>query len=104
LKKTRVEKWKVARRVSQPMFEPLFIDFFLAVMSTIALIFTYLAVVQKDLVKAIIFSSVESAAYLLVFYLLMGPDLALAYVAIGIGIYPAVAFFLVKKTERYEAE
>jgi len=86
------------------MFEPLFIDFFLAVMSTIALIFTYLAVVQKDLVKAIIFSSVESASYLLVFYLLMGPDLALAYVAIGIGIYPAVAFFLVKKTERYETE
>jgi len=86
------------------MYETIFIDFLLAVMSTIALIFTYLTIVQKDLVKAIIYSSVESGAYLLVFYLLMGPDLALAYVAIGIGIYPAVAFFLVKKTERYESE
>ena len=86
------------------MYETIFIDFLLAVMSTIALIFTYLTIVQKDLVKAIIYSAVESGAYLLVFYLLMGPDLALAYVAIGIGIYPAVAFFLVKKTERYESE
>jgi uncharacterized MnhB-related membrane protein len=86
------------------MYETLLIDIFLAVMSTIALVFTYLAIIQKDLVKAIIYSAVESGAYLLVFYLLMGPDLALAYVAIGIGIYPAVAFFLVKKTERYETE
>ena len=86
------------------MYEIIFIDMFLAVMSTIALIFTYLAVIQKDLVKAIIYSAGESGAYLMVFYLLMGPDLALAYVAIGIGIYPAVVFFLVKKTERYEAE
>lgn len=86
------------------MYEIIFIDMFLAVMSTIALIFTYLAVIQKDLVKAIIYSAVESGAYLMVFYLLMGTDLALAYVAIGIGIYPAVVFFLVKKTERYEAE
>ena len=92
------------RRKKTLMFETLFIEIFLAIMSTVALIFTYLAIVQKDLVKAIIFSSVESASYLLVFYLLMGPDLALAYVAIGIGIYPAVAFFLVKKTERYESE
>jgi uncharacterized MnhB-related membrane protein len=86
------------------MLETIFVEVFLALLSTVALVFTYLAVVQKDLVKAIIFSSVESASYLLVFYLLMGPDLALAYVAIGIGIYPAVAFFLVKKTERYESE
>jgi energy-converting hydrogenase B subunit D len=86
------------------MYETIFIDVFLAVMSTVALIFTYLTIIQKDLVKAIIYSAVESGAYLLVFYLLMGPDLALAYVAIGIGIYPAVAFFLVKKTERYESE
>jgi energy-converting hydrogenase B subunit D len=86
------------------MYEIIFIDVFLAVMSTIALVFTYLAIIQKDLVKAIIYSAVESGAYLMVFYLLMGPDLALAYVAIGIGIYPAVVFFLVKKTERYEAE
>ncbi len=92
------------KRKKPPMFETIFVEIFLALMSTVALIFTYLAIVQKDLVKAIIFSSVESASYLLVFYLLMGPDLALAYVAIGIGIYPAVAFFLVKKTERYESE
>jgi len=92
------------RRKRVMMFETIFVEVFLALLSTVALIFTYLAVVQKDLVKAIIFSSVESASYLLVFYLLMGPDWALAYVAIGIGIYPAVAFFLVKKTERYESE
>ena len=86
------------------MYETVFIDVLLAVISTVALIFTYLTIIQKDLVKAILFSAIESASYLLVFYLLMGPDLALAYVAIGVGIYPAVAFFLVKKTERYESE
>ncbi len=55
------------------MYETIFVEVFLAVMSTVALIFTYLAIVQKDLVKAIIFSSVESTAYLLVFYLLKTP-------------------------------
>jgi len=80
----------------------IFIDVLLAVISTVALIFTVLTVIQKDLVKAIIYSSIESAAYLLMFFLLMSPDLALAYVAIGVGIYPAVVFFLIKKTERYE--
>lgn len=84
------------------MYEVLLVEVFLATMSTAALIFTYLTVIQKDLVRAIIFSSVESGAYLLLFYGLMGPDLALAYVAIGIGIYPAVVFFLIKKTERHE--
>jgi uncharacterized MnhB-related membrane protein len=93
---------KPRRRTNKLMYEALLVEVFLAVMSTTALVFTYFTVIQKDLVRAIIFSSVESAAYLLVFYLLMGPDLALAYVAIGIGIYPAVVFFLIKKTERHE--
>ncbi|MDQ1281436.1 MAG: energy-converting hydrogenase subunit [Thermoproteota archaeon] len=84
------------------MYELILIDVFLAVISTVALIFTFLTIMQKDLVKAAIYSSIESASYLLVFFLLMSPDLAGAYVAIGIGIYPAVVFFLIKKTERYE--
>jgi uncharacterized MnhB-related membrane protein len=86
------------------MYEIVFIELLLAVMSTIALIFTFLGIIQKDLIKAILFSSVESLAYLVMFYLLMGPDLAYAYVAIGVGIYPAVVFFLIKKTERYETQ
>jgi len=84
------------------MSELLLMEGFLATTVTLALIFAYMALIQKDLVKAVVYSAVQSVAYAITFYLLMAPDLALVYVAIGVGIYPAVALFLIKKTERYE--
>ncbi len=68
----------------------------------IGLIFSYLAIVEKDLLKAIGFSAVQAIAYSIAFYILMAPDIVLAYVAIAVGIYTALLVFVVSKTERYE--
>lgn len=86
------------------MLEVLVVEILLALMTTLALISTYLAIVQKDLVKAVVYSAVESASFSIVFFLLMAPDLALCYIPIGVGIYPAIVLMLIKKTERFENE
>ncbi|NJE26965.1 DUF4040 domain-containing protein [Thermococcus sp. MV5] len=68
----------------------------------IGLIFSYLAIIEKDLLKAIGFSAVQAIAYAIAFYILMAPDIVLAYVAVAVGIYSALLVFVVSKTERYE--
>ncbi|AHF80583.1 hydrogenase subunit MbhD domain-containing protein [Thermococcus paralvinellae] len=68
----------------------------------IGLIFSYLAIIEKDLLKAIGFSAVQAIAYSIAFYILMAPDIVLAYVAIAVGIYTALLVFVVSKTTRYE--
>jgi len=70
-----------------------------AILSTIA---TLLTLISKDLLKAIIFSALQSTAYVLMFYLLMAPDLVLVYAAVSIGIYPLISIALVKRVGRYE--
>jgi len=69
---------------------------------TLGALFTYLAIKSKDLVKATIFSAGQSAAFALAFFLLMAPDIVLAYVAVAVGIYTAVLLYVISKTERYE--
>ncbi|MCX8184425.1 MAG: DUF4040 domain-containing protein [Sulfolobales archaeon] len=76
----------------------------LALFSTIGLIFTYLAVIEKDLVKAVIFSAIQSTSYVAVLYLLRAPDIVLVYLPVTVGLYPAALLFLVGKTERVEEE
>ena len=68
----------------------------------IGLIFSYLAIIEKDLLKAVGYSAVQAIAYAIAFYILMAPDIVLAYVAIAVGIYTALLVFVVSKTERYE--
>ncbi|RLG85229.1 MAG: sodium:proton antiporter [Thermoprotei archaeon] len=65
---------------------------------------TYLAVTERDLVKAVVFSAIQSTAYAFMYYLLMAPDIVLVYVPVAVGLYPAVILFLIKKTERFEGE
>jgi len=77
-------------------------DVMLAVFLTIALLFTYKTLVEKDLLKAVIYSAVESASYTVVFTSLFAPDLALAYVAIGVGVYSALFLLVISRTERFE--
>jgi len=74
----------------------------LAIAALTGLVFSYLAITEKDLLKAIGFSAVQAVAYAIIFYLLMAPDIVLAYVAIAVGIYSALLVFVVSKTERYE--
>ncbi|MEM0066305.1 MAG: hydrogenase subunit MbhD domain-containing protein [Sulfolobales archaeon] len=74
----------------------------LALFSTIGLVFTYLAVVEKDLVKAVIFSAIQSTAYVALLYLLRAPDIVLVYLPVAVGLYPAAILFLIGKTEKVE--
>jgi len=74
----------------------------LAISLTLAMIFAYLAIISKDLLMAVVFSAAQSVFYALVFYLLLAPDIVLAFVAVSVGIYSALLIFIIRKTERYE--
>ena len=76
----------------------------LAFLGILSMIATYLAISEKDMLKAVLFSAIQSTAYAFIYYLLMAPDIVLVYVPVAVGLYPAVVLFLIKKTERYEGE
>lgn len=77
---------------------------FMAVLSLASLIAVYLAVFEKKLVKAVVFSAIQSTIYALLYYLLMAPDIALVYIPVAVGLYPAVILLLISKTEKEERE
>ena len=77
-------------------------EILLAFAFTMALIATYLVIKTKDLIKAVVFSAIQSIAYSLAFYLLAAPDIVLAYLAVSVGIYSVLLLYAISKTERYE--
>ncbi len=81
---------------------PLVIELLLAFSLTLALIFAYLTVMEKDLIRAVVFSAGQSIAFAYAYYLLFAPDIVLAYIAVGVGIYSMILIFAISKTERYE--
>lgn len=76
----------------------------LLVSSILGLFFAYMAITEKDLLKAIGFSAGQSVAYSLIFYILMAPDILLAYIAVSVGVYTALLVFTISKTVRYEED
>ena len=74
----------------------------LAVLGLISTIATLLAILERDLVRAVVFSAIQSTVYAFIYYILMAPDIDLVYIPVAIGLYPAVILFLIKKTERFE--
>ena len=76
----------------------------MGLLGIISLVAVYMAITEKDLVKAVLFSAIQSTAYAFLFYLLMAPDIVLVYVPVAVGLYPAVILFLIKKSERFERE
>lgn len=74
----------------------------LSVILAASFIAIFLLVFERDLLKMIVLSAAQSALYSIVFYILLSPDVALAYVAVAVGIYTALLMFAVKKTERFE--
>ncbi len=76
----------------------------MAISALASIVAVYLAIIERDLLKAVLFSAVQSTLYALLFYLLMAPDIVLTYIPVAVGLYPAVLIFLIKKTERYEGE
>ncbi|AMM54750.1 DUF4040 domain-containing protein [Pyrococcus kukulkanii] len=74
----------------------------LAIVAILGMAFSYLAVTEKDLLKAVGYSAAQAVSYAVAFYILMAPDVLLAYIAIAVGIYSALLIFVISKTERYE--
>ncbi len=74
---------------------------FLGLVSVIA---TYLAVTEKNLVKAVLYSAIQSTVYAFLYFLLMAPDIVLVYVPVAVGLYPAIILFLIRKTEQEERD
>lgn len=77
-------------------------EILLAFSLTLALVFAYLAIMERDLIRAIVYSATQSVAFAYAYYLLFAPDIVLAYIAVGVGIYSIILIFAISKTERYE--
>lgn len=73
-----------------------------AIGATLALIASILTMFEKDLLKAIILSGVESIFFALLLLIFLAPDLLIAYVAIGLGVNSVILIFALRKGERYE--
>ncbi|MEL9907992.1 MAG: hydrogenase subunit MbhD domain-containing protein [Desulfurococcus sp.] len=70
--------------------------------SLLSLVFVYLAVTEKNLLKAIGFSAGQSIAYSIILHAFAATDIVLTYIAVSVGIYSAILVYVVSKTEKYE--
>lgn len=73
-----------------------------ALASLFSVVAVYLAITEKNLVRAVIFSAVQSTIYAFIYYMLMAPDIVLVYIPVAVGLYPAVILILLSKTEKVE--
>ncbi len=67
-----------------------------------SLVVVTLIVRERDLIKVVIYSAAQSVFYSIVLYILMVPDVALAYIAVTVGLYTALMVFAIMRTERFE--
>lgn len=74
------------------MYEYLFLIF--AVVSAI------LALVQRDLLKAVILTGISGASIAFIFQILLAPDVAMTQAIVGAAIEPAFIALTIKKTSR----
>ncbi|OYT38471.1 MAG: sodium:proton antiporter [Desulfurococcales archaeon ex4484_58] len=73
-----------------------------ALAALVSVIATYLAILEKNLVRAVVFSAIQSTLYAFLYYVLMAPDIVLVYIPVAVGLYPAVVLILISKTEKEE--
>ncbi len=76
----------------------------LALLMTYAVVLTYKVLNEKNLVKAILYTTGQAIAYTLALALLAAPDLVLVYMAIGIGMHTLLFLYIVSHTEDREYE
>lgn len=74
----------------------------IGLISAISIVFVTLAIKSKDLLKAVVYSAIQSTLYGFLLFLLMAPDIVLVYVAVSVGLLPLVTIALIKKVGRYE--
>jgi energy-converting hydrogenase B subunit D len=71
-------------------------------LSVILIISAVFAVVQKDLILAVIGASAVSVALSALYFILQAPDVALTEAAIGVALTTIIFVITIKKTKRYE--
>lgn len=76
--------------------------YLLSSLSLLALLFSFLAVIERNLTKAVIYSAAQSTMFAVIFYLLRAIDIVLVYVPISMALYPAALLLLIKRTEGEE--
>ncbi len=74
----------------------------LIVLTLILIVAAILTVHFKDLIAAIVASSVISLIASVYFYLLQAPDVAMTEAAVGVGLTTVIFIIAVRKTKRYE--
>ncbi|MEA3287272.1 MAG: hydrogenase subunit MbhD domain-containing protein [Candidatus Marinimicrobia bacterium] len=80
-------------------------DAFVIVIPLLALILVgaaIFAVSQKDLLLAVIGTSIVSLILSVMFFILQAPDVALTEAAIGVALTTIIFIITIKKTTRYE--
>lgn len=68
----------------------------------LSIVFVYLAVTERDLLKAIVYSAGQSITYAILLHTMAAPDITMTYVAVSVGLYSALLIYVVSKTERFE--
>jgi uncharacterized MnhB-related membrane protein len=86
------------------MYAETIVYLIMAVVSLLSVVAVYLAIVERDLIKAVIYSALQSGFYAVLYYLLMAPDIVLVYLPVAVGLIPGVLIVLISKTERWEKE
>lgn len=76
----------------------------MALSALLSIVAVYFAIIDKDLVRAVIYSALQSTLYALIIYLVMAPDIFLTYIPVSVGLYTALILILIKKTERFEGD
>ncbi len=71
-------------------------------LSVLLIIAAVFAVVQKDLILAVIGASAVSVALSALYFILQAPDVALTEAAIGVALTTIIFVITIKKTKRYE--
>ena len=75
---------------------------FASIAALVSVVAAYLAIVERNLVRAVVFSAIQSTMYAFILYVLMAPDILLVYLPVSVGILPAVFLILIQKTEKEE--
>ncbi|MEM5871562.1 MAG: hydrogenase subunit MbhD domain-containing protein [Candidatus Aenigmatarchaeota archaeon] len=73
-----------------------------AILSFLIIIFSILAIRQKDLLIAVIFLSLASMSLAITYLLLQAPDIAITEAAVNAGLTTLIFVIAIKKTRRFE--
>ncbi len=86
------------------MYPETIVYLIMAVSSILSVVAVYLAIMERDLVRAVLYSAIQSGLYTILYYFLMAPDIVLVYLPVAVGLIPGVLLILISKTERVEKE